>query len=176
MDKISLEVLGRRLQQLRQTRGLSISQLATDAGMAKSNLSRLEQGDGNPTLDTIWRLAMQLKVPFGSLVDPLSTPFGDKGIYIRLIEQSPGTPKVDAYWTSYAPHTERISEAHTPGTRETVTLISGQLETGQQGDTVMLSPGDSHTFFADKPHVYRSNEFWTSMLITIVYTADETKA
>ena len=66
-----LATLGRNLQKLRLDKGLSLSKLAADAGIAKSNLSRLEQGTGNPTIDTIWRLAVQLDVPFGSLVGVL---------------------------------------------------------------------------------------------------------
>ena len=66
MDKLSLGTLGQHLQSLRLARGWSLSQLAAAAGSAKSNLSRLEQGNGNPTLDTIWRLAVQLGVPFGT--------------------------------------------------------------------------------------------------------------
>lgn len=80
MDKLTLDTLGRHLQSLRLARGLSLSQLAADAGMAKSNLSRLEQGNGNPTLDTIWRLAGRLNVPFGNLVAPISVPVSDDGV------------------------------------------------------------------------------------------------
>ncbi len=84
MDKPSLNTLGRHIQLLRTERGLSLSQLAADAGIAKSNLSRIEQGEGNPTLDTIWRLAMQLDVPFGNLVAPVSgAPLGEDGVEVH---------------------------------------------------------------------------------------------
>ena len=78
MDQHSLETLGRHLQSLRVARGWSLSGLAAAAGVAKSNLSRLEQGNGNPTLDTIWRLAVQLNVPFGNLVAPIRVPVGEE--------------------------------------------------------------------------------------------------
>ena len=80
MDELNLVVLGRNLQQLRLAKGVSLSQLASDAGIAKSNLSQLENGSGNPTLDTIWRLAMQLDTSFGSLVDSVNTPIEDNGM------------------------------------------------------------------------------------------------
>ena len=98
MDKASLITLGQHLQQLRLKQGLSLSQLAADAGIAKSNLSRLEQGNGNPTVDTIWRLAVQLNMPFGALVAPVNSSFGETGMEVRLIDQGQDTPKVDAYW------------------------------------------------------------------------------
>lgn len=173
MNQSTLNTLGRHLQKLRQEKGLSLSQLAAGAGIAKSNLSRLEQGNGNPTLDTIWRLAKQLDVPFGELVQPLSTSVGEKGVEVRLIEQGRGTPDVDAYWMSIAPNTEREAEAHATGTQETIVLVSGALEAGNTGRTQHLKPGDSVVFNADLPHVYKTQDTWATCLITIVYHKEE---
>ncbi len=169
MDKPTLETLGRHLQSLRLARGLSLSQLAADAGIAKSNLSRLEQGCGNPTLDTIWRLSLQLKVPFGDLIAPVNVAVGDHGVMVRLIDQGSDQPAVDGYWMSCAPFTERNAEAHAAGTVESITLISGQLEVGNPGNTKLLRAGDSFRFAADEPHLYRTGESWATALLTIVY-------
>ncbi len=169
MNQSTLNTLGRHLQKLRLDKGVSLSQLAAGAGIAKSNLSRLEQGNGNPTLDTIWRLAKQLGVPFGELVQPLSSSVGEKGVEVRLIEQGKGVPNVDAYWMSIAPHTERQAEAHAPGTQETIVLVSGALETGHTDNTKHLKPGESTVFDADLPHVYKTEDAWATCLITIVY-------
>lgn len=171
MDKPTLETLGRHLQRLRLARGLSLSQLAADAGIAKSNLSRLEQGCGNPTLDTIWRLSLQLKVPFGDFIAPVNVAVGDHGVMVRLIDQGGDTVPVDAYWMSCAPFTERNAEAHAAGTVESITLISGQLEVGNPGHTKLLRAGDSHRFAADEAHLYRTGESWATALLTIVYQA-----
>ncbi len=151
-------------------RGLSLSQLAAEAGIAKSNLSRIEQGNGNPTLDTIWRLATQLKVPFGNLVAPISEPLGEDGVMVRLIDQGRDDPQVDAYWMSCAPNTLREAEAHTRGTQESITVISGQLEAGIKNQAKLISAGETHTFDADHPHLYRTADQWTTMLVTIIYT------
>ncbi len=169
MDKPTLETLGRHLQSLRLARGLSLSQLAADAGIAKSNLSRLEQGCGNPTLDTIWRLSLQLKVPFGNLIAPVNVAVGDHGVQVRLIDQGTDTVPVDAYWMSCAPFTERKAEAHAAGTVESITLISGQLEVGTASNIKLLRAGESHRFAADEPHLYRTGESWATALLTIVY-------
>lgn len=40
--------------------GISVSELAKRAGIAKSTLSQLESGSGNPSLETLWALAMAL--------------------------------------------------------------------------------------------------------------------
>ncbi|SER88104.1 transcriptional regulator, XRE family with cupin sensor [Vreelandella subterranea] len=169
MDSLSLNTLGHHLQRLRLERGWSLSQLASKAGIAKSNLCRLEQGNGNPTLDTIWRLAVQLNVPFGTLVAPISVPLGEDGVQVRLIDQGKDSPQVDAYWMRCAPHTLRSAEAHTPGTRESLTLISGWLEAGPEGDTTTLTPGCHVTFCADRPHLYRTQATAATLLMTITY-------
>ncbi|HDZ48507.1 hypothetical protein LCGC14_0036560 [marine sediment metagenome] len=169
MDKLSLSTLGQHLQSLRLARGWSLSQLANDAGIAKSNLCRLEQGNGNPTLDTIWRLAVQLNVPFGTLVAPITVPLGEDGVQVRLIDQGKGAPQVDAYWMRCAPYTLRRAEAHTPGTRESLTLISGKLEAGPEAAITVLSPGDTVTFSADQPHLYRTQAAEATLIMTITY-------
>jgi XRE family transcriptional regulator, regulator of sulfur utilization len=171
LDKHTLATLGRHLQSLRLASGLSLSQLATEAGIAKSNLSRLEQGQGNPTLDTIWRLAIRLNVPFGNLVSPISVPLGDEKVQVRLIDQGKDNPQVDAYWMSLAPHTLREAEAHSAGTSEFITVISGQLSVGTPGNTKLLTAGQSHHFGADQPHRYQTTDTGATAQLTIVYAS-----
>lgn len=174
MDSTSLTTLGRHLQTLRQDRALSLSQLACAAGIAKSNLSRLEQGSGNPTLDTLWRLAVQLHVPFGTLVAPVSVLLGEEdGVQVRLVDQGQDSPQVDVYWMRCDAHTERRAEAHTPGAREALTLVSGALEAGPEGETRWLSPGQSLSFAADTPHLYRTAELAATLILTITYDPEE---
>lgn len=70
---------------------------------------------------------------------------------------------------SCAPHVLREAEAHPPGTSESITIISGQLEVGTEGNTALLAAGESHTFAADQPHTYRAGTTWATLLVTIVY-------
>ncbi|KXS38007.1 XRE family transcriptional regulator [Modicisalibacter tunisiensis] len=173
MDNPSLTTLGRHLQTLRRTRGWSLSHLAERAGIAKSNLSRLEQGDGNPTLDTLWRLAIRLEVPFGALVAPITATLGEDGVTVQLIDQGHDAPAVDAYWMRCEPHTCRRAEAHSPGTREYLSLISGALEAGPLEAMQALAVGDQYAFAADRPHAYRTGDTAATCLLTIVYGGGE---
>lgn len=58
----------------RERGGLSMAELARRAGIAKSTLSQLESGAGNPSVETLWALAVALNVPFSRLVDPRARP------------------------------------------------------------------------------------------------------
>ncbi|WP_169566758.1 helix-turn-helix domain-containing protein [Sneathiella limimaris] len=173
MDKLNVNKLGRHIQKLRRDREISLSQLAQGAGIAKSNLSRIEQGNGNPTVDTIWRLAIQLKVPFSTLILPLSGSIEESEIEVRLIDHGTDNPPIDVYWMTCAPHSKREAEAHSPGTTETVTVISGQLEVGVLDEIKLLSAGETHTFNADQPHFYQTGENWATVLMTIIYAKEQ---
>ena len=172
MDSASLQTLGAHLQQLRLARGISLSQLAADAGIAKSNLSRIEQGKSNPTIDTMWRLALQLQVPFGNLVAPINSAVGDDDVYVRLIDQGNQQPRVDAYWMYCAAHILHQSQPHSAGTRETINMISGQLVVLVAGQSYSLSSGDSFTFDASQSHAYRTGEQPAACLLSVIYDGE----
>jgi transcriptional regulator with XRE-family HTH domain len=54
--------LGRTVAKLRKDYGLSLADLSTQSGVAKSIISQIERNETNPTLTTIWRLAHALDV------------------------------------------------------------------------------------------------------------------
>ena len=48
--------LGRLIRAHRAGRGMSLGELARSAGLSKTILARIERGEGNPSIDTLWRL------------------------------------------------------------------------------------------------------------------------
>src|SRR5215218_6523302 len=70
MAQAPLDVIAFSLRRERERAGLSLSELAKRAGIAKSTLSQLESGVGNPSVETLWALGVALGVPFSRLVDP----------------------------------------------------------------------------------------------------------
>ncbi len=170
-DHHNYELLGRNLQRYRLEKQLSLSQLAKDAGIAKSNLSRLEQGQANPTLDTIWRLAVRLDVPFSHLVAHLDFPLSEQGVQVKLIDQGTDNPNVDVYLMSCAPHTVRQAAPHSTGCLESILVISGEVTVGPNGEARALSAGQTYQFKADQAHLYQTGEQWANFMVTIVYQA-----
>lgn len=53
-----------QLLELRQARGLTQTELARRSGVAQSEISRLEQGSGNPTERTLAALAAELDAEY----------------------------------------------------------------------------------------------------------------
>src|ERR1700724_76478 len=68
--KAPLEVIAASLRRERRRAGLSLTELARRAGIAKSTLSQLESGTGNPSLETLWAICVALDVPFSPLAAP----------------------------------------------------------------------------------------------------------
>src|SRR6266571_2876445 len=65
-----LALIARSIRRERERVGLSLSELAKQAGIAKSTLSQLESGTGNPSVETLWALGVALGVSFSNLVEP----------------------------------------------------------------------------------------------------------
>ncbi len=64
-----IELISKALVRERQKSGLSLSELSRKAGIAKSTLSQLESGSGNPSIETLWALCVALDIPFARLIE-----------------------------------------------------------------------------------------------------------
>jgi len=75
----SLKLIGERVRELREAKGLSVNDLAIKAGMKRPNLSRLEHGRHQPSLDTLERIAESLGISVALLVTmrPVKSAIGN---------------------------------------------------------------------------------------------------
>ena len=81
-----ISMIAKSLVRERQRTGLSLAEIARRAGIAKSTLSQLEAGNGNPSLETLWSLCVALDIPFARLLEPQE----QKTQVIRGIDGSTG--------------------------------------------------------------------------------------
>ena len=71
--------VGKRLTEIRELQGRSLSEVAEAAGIAKSYLLKLERGDvDNPGLATLDTVAKALKVTLSKLLAPSDKPGPEK--------------------------------------------------------------------------------------------------
>lgn len=176
-----VELIAAALRRERLAAGLSLSALADKAGLAKSTLSLLESGKGNPSIETLWNIATALDIPYSLLFDP--TPVAsttliraDEGPSVPsdsatakgalLSSGSPGIRR-DINRLTIEPGPARISAPHPPGTREHVILCAGRAEVGPDDGLVTLTPGDYYAFPGDVPHRYRALEPGTILVLVM---------
>src|SRR3954464_59764 len=77
----TLDLVGPRLRQIRTQRGLTLTVAAAHAGISKSTLSRLENGQRKPSLELLLPLAEVYRVPLDDLVGAPES--GDPRIRLR---------------------------------------------------------------------------------------------
>lgn len=177
----SVQQLAHNLARHRQQRGLTLTGLAERSGIAKSTLSTLESGEGNPTVETLWAIANALDVPFGLLVSgsepgntTLETEMEGSGSRVRLIERSDGDPEIEVYSVELKAGYRQESAPHPPGVRERVTVLNGAMLVGDPERPKLVRAGESYAFAADVPHVYGAADHGTKAMILIEYPPRDT--
>ncbi|NDL66039.1 methyltransferase domain-containing protein [Acerihabitans arboris] len=168
--------LAANLSKARKLKGLTLNGLSELSGVAKATLSGLEKGEGNPTIETIWRLACTLRVPFGQLVadDGLDEIGGTDGISVKLVERQNGPQIIESYMMTIPAGQSRKASPHMLGLKETVTVLMGTVLTGQLSSLSLVHAGDSIQFNGDAPHLYEATAASdVKLLVTLVYPDPE---
>lgn len=148
------QAIGRRLRDLREAKGVSLSALSRMAGVGKATMSGLETGTRNPTMETLWKVAAALEVPLTAL---LSSPavLPDVAVEGRLLESfADAGVTYELYRLVIAAGTSQVSPAHGPGVTEHLTIFTGVAEVGPEASPSMGGPGDHLVFSASTPHLY----------------------
>lgn len=146
--------------------------------MSKATVSQLENGAGNPSVETLWALGVALDVPFAVLVDQQANaptliraddlsgvPSTAAAYSATLLSASPPGARRDVYLIQAEPGEPRRSDPHHAGTVEHVVLISGRAQIGPAEDAVLLAPGDYLSYPGDVPHVFEATEPGTSAVL-----------
>lgn len=157
---------------IRRERGqahLSLSALAAKAGLAKSTLSQLEAGKGNPSIETLWAIAAALGIPFSFLfehtaprnflirVDEGEALAADHADFtaVLLSKCAPGHRR-DLYRITLSRGLPRAAEPHPRGTLEHAFVASGSVRLGPLESPAELGPGDYYAYPGDVAHSYEA--------------------
>jgi transcriptional regulator with XRE-family HTH domain len=162
--------IGAAVRELRDARRWSLGELARVSGLSKTILAKIERGDGNPSVETLWRVSRALGVPLGSLLSPPARRPRVRAIRARSGEPLAAESGMEA-WLLHAAGSEHRSEvfdldlprgtdqatgAHLPGTEEVIFCVKGRVRVGPYEQEVELGPGDAVWFTADVPHHYEA--------------------
>ncbi|GHE61755.1 DNA-binding protein [Streptomyces capitiformicae] len=164
-------MVARNVRLLREQRGLSLAELARQAGLAKQTLSKLEQGAGNPTVDTLFSISTALGVPVTRLVaereQVMTVQRGAdvvwnerNGYASRALDHVYGSGVIENYLVRIEERrgANRPAESHPVGTLEHLYVITGRVRVGPADSPVELSAGDFVRYPGDRPHVFESLE------------------
>jgi XRE family transcriptional regulator, regulator of sulfur utilization len=164
--------VGETLAALRQAQSLSLEDLSRKAGVSKSMLSQIERNQANPTVALVWRLANALGVSMVELLDggrraapslevlpahampSLKSPDGK--CELRILGPLEAAGQFEWYELTVQPSGVLESQAHEPGSREHLTVLSGALEVQAGSDTRRVKHGETARYAVDVSHAIRN--------------------
>ncbi|WP_255621456.1 helix-turn-helix domain-containing protein [Pseudonocardia sp. DSM 110487] len=147
--------VGCRVRELRERRGMSLSELARRAAVGKATLSGLEAGTRNPTLDTLQAVAAALDLPLTALLSPPPATLRGAAVQIQLLRVfDDGPVTYELYRMRVPAGLAQSSPAHQAGVTEHVTVFAGVLEAGPAEAPLRAGAGAHLEWTADAPHTY----------------------
>lgn len=162
-------LVGRSIRSHREAARLSLGALALKSGVSKSNLSKIEAGVANPSLETLWHLAGALGLSLGDLLGEAEPPrmrlihagegakvLADSGLSGEMLLSEGRPHRTEIIHFALPPGADYRSAPHQMGTEELVFCIAGQMEVGPADQEQALDVGDCLWFPADRPHHYRT--------------------
>ncbi|WP_158839955.1 helix-turn-helix domain-containing protein [Saccharothrix deserti] len=161
----SNQLVARNVRRFRQERGLSLGELARRSGLSKQTLSKIEQGVGNPTVETLSLLGSALDVSVRRLLTEWGTPvFVQRHTESEWVDGGNWSERLldEVYGSGYVrtlvlrlerngPEPKPI-DPHPVGTLHHLYVITGKLRTGPLSEPVDLAAGDFVRFPGDIPH------------------------
>lgn len=174
--------VGPRLRAARRERGLTISEVAEQAGLTAGFISQLERNLTSASLSSLYRICGVLGIRVGNLIDDVPS-----GQLIRREQQTRRSLAMGnaehLLLTSREERRFHVTESHIPpggsagdelytlpADVELVYVLRGSLELRVGDETHLLEEGDTFTYSPRDPHTWRnpsdSNEavvLWTAL-------------
>ena len=174
--------VGRKLQELRQRRQLSIRALAARSGVSHSSISLMERDAISPSVDTLNAVLDALGSTLPSFFQDLQ-PAAPRSAFMRAGDlPEVGRPDAISYRViglgfpnrsmlmlheTYARGSD-TGEAFSHSAQEGGLVIKGAVEVTVDGETAMLEPGDGYYFDSRQPHRFRNVSDGLSEIVSAI--------
>ncbi|MBE8517357.1 helix-turn-helix transcriptional regulator [Amycolatopsis sp. H6(2020)] len=167
--------IAQRLKEIRHSRGLTLTALAQQVNMSAGQLSRIENGERQPSVGALIQLARAYGVSLSRLVgEETDRPYhlvrSDEGVarssangdYVLLSGPLPG---LEAVRIDLNPASAGAPASHRG--EEWVYLLSGKASLLLGEETIALQPGDAVHFDAGVEHGLRNELDHSSQVLLI---------
>lgn len=171
--------LAASLREARKTRGLSLDAVAKLSGVSRSMVSQIERGESSPTVATLWNLTQALQVDFAGLLEGRPAPGIEvmhadavpiiagrgRNLTIRILSPAEDVGRHEVYDLTFSAAGDLVSDPHSAGCREHLTVLSGRLRVVSGEEERILQPGDTARYPADRPHEIHAEAAARAILI-----------
>ncbi|PBC00715.1 XRE family transcriptional regulator [Mesorhizobium sp. WSM3860] len=173
-----------RLRNLRRDQDLTLDGVAKLTGLSKGTVVALEKGKANPSIGILCRLAAAFSLSVGDLLNDAPRGEADKriertvtktlwtspaGSSAQLQASTSGRTMFELWSWVLAPGDEFHADAHSPDTRELVTVTAGALTIVVGRESTVLAEGESAHLITDQPHSYIGTaDVWTRFTMAVL--------
>lgn len=185
--------VGAALKKQRQVQRLTIQEVAELAGISRGMLSRIENGQATPSLDTLARVCQAVQLTLSQLFKDHDSPDGNaryvpqgqgmvvvrrgtrRGHSYELLSYDQGPKKLfEPFLITLDDQSEVFPRFQHPGI-EFIYMLKGQIDYRHGNQVYTLRPGDALTFQGNIPHgPERLVKVPIQLLSVIHYGEDET--
>jgi len=161
-----VDVIGRKLRELRQANRMTLKQVAKKAGCTESYISQLENGNANPSIATLKKIAAVFNVQIVDFFidheeespvvvkkdERIDIEFKDGGkTHIQSMVKNTKNKRMVAFYTTIEPG-GGSSGLYSHIGEEFGLILSGEMELTIEDKTYYLKEGDSFYFSSARPH------------------------
>jgi transcriptional regulator with XRE-family HTH domain len=168
--------VGKKLRELRTSKGLSQRQLAEASGMANSMISIVEQNRTSPSIASLKKILDGMSVSMSEFFSAESTneepfffrkadlkeiaPFADEGeAWPKITFQQVGDAsrhQIQMLYERYSPGADTGEELYAHEAEEAGIIVSGHIEVTVGDQVQVLGAGDAYLFDSRQPHRFRN--------------------
>jgi len=170
-EKVLEVAIGREGRAFRKAQGTTVSELSETTGLSIGMLSKIENGNTSPSLQTLQTLANALSVPLtsffrqfeenreavhtkagqGVMTEREGTRAGHQYNLLGHIGSNSSGVIVEPYLIELTAKSDTF-ETFQHGGIETIYMLEGEVDYRHGNDVFTLEPGDTLFFDADAPH------------------------
>lgn len=186
--------LGEKIRKLRKRRGMTLQEVSDISGLSKSLLSQIENETSAPPIPTLVRIARSLGVTIGHFFQDADNRQqlsvvrkNDRRETVRLPHNRPkqsgyryfslANPVInqhmEPFWVRFESRAESSGTFYQHPGEEFLYVHEGRLEFKTEGDSIVLTPGDSLYFKSGIPHMVRNVGEDPAYAVAVIYTPEE---
>ena len=185
MRSVELGKVGKKIRQIRKSRGMNLQEVANRSDITAGLLSRIENFRTLPSLPVLHKISIALEVPMAELVETVGSPAdarylllrageGEKEeredskglVYENLLSQSINSSNLQVSLITVPPNTYRPPVANDH--MELIHVLQGTLSYGLENEKILIRKGDTLYFDGSIPHSL-DNQSDTDVVLFKIY-------
>ena len=146
--------IGQKLKSVRQSRNMTLDDVAELTGVSKPMLGQIERGRSSPTVNTLWKIATGMKIPFSSFLQEQEAEYTVVDLQEHdMITEENGCMRAytlfgfdpvrgfEVFYIEFDAGCRHYSDRHNDGVEEYIFVVKGKLDVTLNNRTIKRTAG-----------------------------------